>query len=311
MELKLSDEDKKGGTSGGLRLSGAGGSVNEPKASYEGDNPWDFDKPDEPIRTRSITNSAPDISTSVGKRAGDQPIILKISQVIMYVLFVLDIASFLWICSQDLSMIYVNLQKFQVLYSITEIYLIVDLVLVSVLYEFKLSLIFFALILGFLYPKKRNDHVSGSGGFAGLLGVAYFLVAMICMSYVMRAVGKYGTIITQDDATRAAAMEVLGQITDRGVSYEDVILGNCRLAEAYLETTGSQTVLVLSGYGDVYLDDSGAAFVQTIDSKNVETHVAFIKTSTGGQYKLAMVELNGVQLDLQQTSAYWDAIQGN
>lgn len=310
MELKLSDEDKKEGTGGGLRLSGAAGSNNSPTESNGGeDNPWDFNKPDEPIRTRSITSSTPDSSINVGKRAGDQPIILKISQVIMYVLFVLDIASFLWICSQDLSMIYVNLQKFQVLYSITEIYLIVDLVLVSVLYEFKLSLIFFALILGFLYPKKRNDHVSGSGGFAGLLGVVYFLVAMICMSYVMRAVGKYGRIITKDDATRTAALEVLGQITDQGVSYEDVILGNCRLAEAYLETSGSQTVLVLSGYGDVYLDDRDDAFVQTIDSKNVETHMAFIKT--GGQYKLALVELNGVQLDSSRTAAYWKAIQSD
>lgn len=309
MELKLSDEDKNEEASGGLRLSGAAGSDNEPKESHGSDNPWDFDKPDEPLVTKSITSSAPDSSINIGNRAGDQPIVLKISQVIMYVLFVLDIVSFLWICSQDLSMIYVNLQKFQVLYSITEIYLIVDLILVSVLYEFKASLIFFALILGFLYPKKRNDHVSGSGGFAGLLGVAYFLVAMICISYVMRAVGKYGTIITQDDATRTAAMETLKQTTDQGVSYEDVILGNCRLAEAYLETTGSQTVLVLSGYGDVYLDDSGAAFVQTIDSKSVETHMAFIKT--GGQYKLALVELNGVQLDSARTAAYWDAIQSN
>lgn len=303
-----SNQTESGQTGSGLRLAGAGDSDDTPKtANKKSDNPWDFDRSEEHIRTTSIASTAPDTAVYSKGRTDDVPVVLKLSQVVLYILFILDIASLAWVCSQDMTMIYANLMKFQMLYSITEIAIIVDLVLVSVMYEFKASLIFFAVVLGFLYPKKRNDHVNGDGGYGGLLGWVYFLAVLICITVTVIAVGKYGNIITMDDDARATVMEVLNQTTDEGVSYGDIIMTNCKLMDAHVETTGSETVVVLYTLGSIYMENN--AFVQQY-TKSVDTYLAFMKTSPQGKYELAYVELNNVQLNSFGATSYWKVIQG-
>ena len=287
----------------GLNLTGE--ESQEPKEDKLEMNPWDVE---EPIVVSSIPTTVGDGENTKRHTDGNE-MALKISQIIMYVLMVLCIVSIVWLSTQPVVNLYVNLLKFQWLYSLLSLVMLIDLVLVCVLWGRKISLILVAIFFAFWYPKKRNDHVNGYGGIGGILGISYLIASIVLCGIVFKGFSRYGAIIVEEDeATRIEAAAMLDQITENGVAMGDVISDNMIIAEARVEEQKGKTVVVLCGAGNIYIEDD--VFMLGTE-KNVATQMAFVKNSSTGEYEIAAAALNDTTLSQYGATSYWELLKEN
>lgn len=303
MELKLTDEEKKQETGSGLKLSGTSG-VETKKEDFQEANPWDFDKTQEPVVISSVSTTK-NTGSVHGNDASGENIVLTIGKYAVYLSFILNFAAYAWICTQNHSEVFVNALKFQGLFGLCSIIVILDAILVNILYERKISLIVWALIFPIVYPMQRNKHVSGSSG----MGTACFLVSIIAglgmFGFIMKTWSEYGSIIMiMDNETRAEAAAVMDQTTTDGQRIGDKIMRKVSVEDALVQKQGNTTVVALAGYGSVTID--GDVFMDTGNS-NIETQMAFVKQNNG-TYELRAVIVNGVELTSYGAQSYWNSV---
>lgn len=313
MELRFADDEGNNESERGLRLSEEiqnGNSLNlsekqNNQGGAERNNPWDRIEPLEPIVVSTIA-AKPGTSEYQGSKSNRNDIILKISQIIMYVLFIAVIASMAWISTQPLSLIYINTQRIQGLLTLCWLVVIVDVILVNVLYDRKISLLLIVFFLAFLYPKKRNEHVNGSGGMGTVISLAYLIAMLVMFGCLYKGISFYGGILKADDATRVAAVAVMDQMSENGQSVGDIITDNMYIAQAAVQEQGGKKIVVFSGEGQIYMQDG--VFVQSTQ-KNIDTQIAFVKNINSNEYEIAAVLLNGTALTQFGAASYWHVLQ--
>jgi len=303
VELKLANDEGNDKQTGGLRLSGEK-ERKEMGVLQEQENPWDFDKPEEPIITRSVSSGVTAGSSSHSSFLGDVHIVVKLGRIVVYVSILFMIISAIWVATQPKIDSYVNLLKFSPFYSLCEFLLILDAILVNVLYERKISLIFWAWLFGFIYPIKRDKHVNGGSLWSGLLCVGMLLACVALVANFMTALTDYGQVVmNEDEAVRTAVVAFMEHpVTEGGENFGSKLKKNFQIQNIDVETQGTQMVVVVQGNGQYGANTDG--FIDYM-SKTVATQLAFVRDASGN-YKLGGVVLGNVQLSNQNANYYWN-----
>lgn len=305
MELKLTNDEENDKKTGGLRLPGASEQQGM-GIQQEQENPWDFDKPEEPIITRSISDGVTAGSNLYSSSVGDVHIVVKLGRIIVYACMLFMIISMIWVGTQPKINSYSNFMKFSPFYSVCEGLLVMDAILVNVLYERKISLVVWAWLLGFAYPIRRDKHVNGGSMWGGLTCVGLLMATVAFMANFMVAFTDYGaTIMNEDEAIRTAVVAFMEHtVSDGGENFGSKLKRNLQIQNVDVETQGNQSVVVVQGNGQY-----GANTDSFIDytSKTVATQLAFVKDSSGN-YKLGAVMLGNIQLSNQNVNYYWNTL---
>lgn len=302
MALKLANDEAQKETSGGINLSD--GNNNQPITEKKNEDPWDFGVEDKPFVVSS-SSSAISVETKEEVRSEKAETALKIGKILIYISIVVQIASMIWITSQEPVDVYVNMLKFQAIFGLAELICIVDAILINVLYTKKISLIFIAWLLPFLYPFKRNKFIDGSGGFGTVCCWSSLVASFILIGFITKAVFTYGGLITTfDKETKTAAIELFNQKTEDGRLYEDLITEKIFIEAVEFEKMDGMEVFGFVGYGTVKLE--GEVFLDT-RNKNVETQLVFIK-GDNGKYKLEYVKLGDKELSEYGAVQYWHTV---
>lgn len=296
MALKLAGDDNNNQGSDGLRLSG--GNDNGTESVEQQSNPWDFDEPLEPIKISSTREVSPDEGT-FSSRNGNP--VLKVTKILVYLAVIAEIAGIVWACTSDLKLFANNLMGMRAITSLVGFICIVDAILVNVLYEKKISLIIWAIFFAFLYPLKRNQHVTGNGGFGGMLSGLYIISFVVCIGITFNYVANFGnTYKIRDEATRNTILDFMDQRLDNGERYGKKLMSNYLVEDIGIDTSTGTTVIYVIGDGTVYLDAD--VFVET-SSKTIPTQLGFTKGSDG-RYTLAAVILQDTQVNPRSVNYY-------
>lgn len=305
MELKLANDEKNDKQTGGLHLSGAeeGKGTGDLK---EQENPWDFDKPEEPIVTRSIRSSVTADSSLHGSLTGDVHIVVKLGQIIIYVCMLLMMISIIWIVTQPKIDIYMNLRKVSPLFSFCGFLLVADSILVNVLYERKISLILWAWMLMIVYPMKRDKHVNGGSSWGGLACVGMLIAYVALVANIMTAFTAYGkAVMNEDETVRTEIVTFMEHpVADGGENFGSKLKKNLLIQNVDVATQGNQMIVVVEGNGQYGADKD--AFLDYM-SKTVATQLAFVKDASGN-YQLGAVVLGNVTLSNRNADYYWNTI---
>lgn len=276
------------------------------------DDPWEHEGTK---RTRSISDTM-DTSTSnvsdvvvSGNTAGDKNTIVTISGIVLYALFALAVAALAWMSVMESPVnIHDNIKKVQPLFSFLSIYVIIDAIIVFVLNEKRISLIVFAVVLQPFYPIKRNKVVNGSGGIGALVTLAYFIGLIALMGSLYKGFSTYGSIIViEDPSVRRSAVAMLDQPMDNGVTYGQLINEYMIIDDAAIEEKNDQTLIALTGKGNVSLRDDG---IYEVGTYNVDTALVFSK-DLSGNYNIVSVQLGNKKLTGAGAQGYWNAIKTN
>lgn len=303
MELRFADDEKKENSESGLKLS----ETNHQQMEKEDNgipNPWDFNVESEPVVISSISSTT-ETNTVGTKDQEGRELVLKIGMILVYVCFILNIASAAWICTQETSKLMENALKFQGLYTATTLICIVDAILVNILYERKISLIFLAWLLGFLYPVIRNKHVNGRSGMGGWCCFGTLIASLALVVYIFKGFSMYGNILViTDEETRTQAIALMDQTMEDGRRLGDKIMKNVHVEVAVIQKEGTYTCVGLLGEGRVKID--GDAFMDT-GTASVETQLAFVKEGNG-KYQLQAVVLDGTEMTSYGAKSYWNSV---
>lgn len=284
----------------GLKLANTGETEeNTAKAAAEGGNPWDFDTPERPLKTMSVTNI--ESYDTVKKQDNNTPI-LVLGEIIAYLVIICDICAIVWALLQPRVSILSNMQKIQGIFSAATIILIIEAILVNVFYKKKISLIFTAGFIGVLYPWFRNKHVKGSAGFGPIILVAYLAVFAAYMAAAMSAFQQYGDVLKiSDEALRNKVVTVLEQPDETGSTMGKRI-GNC-MAIKTVQEDGDK--IAFWGMGSYYIDKGQGALVETMDA-SVATQMLLVLKD--GKYQLDKVYLDGEALEGEYYNFYWQHV---
>lgn len=305
MELKLANDEKPDKQTGGLRLSGEP-EQQETESQGNQENPWDFDRPEEPAVTRSISNTGVYDSSSYRSTVSDVHIVVKLGRIIIYGCMLFSIITMIWSLTQPKMDIFFNFMKFGVFYSFMEPVFIVDAILVNVLYGRKISLVLWAWLFGAVYPMKRDKHVNGGSPWGGLVFIAMLLTGAAWVASLMTAFTTYGaTILNEDAAVRTAVVEFMDSpATDDGENFSLRLKKNLEIQNIDVETEGNQSMVIVQGNGRYGADTNG--FID-YTNKTVATQLAFVKDSSG-TYKLSAVVLGNTRLSNSYTEYYWNVL---
>lgn len=303
MELRFADDEKKENSESGLKLS----ETNHQQMEKEDNgvpNPWDFNVESEPVVISSISSTT-ETNTVGTKDQEGRELVLKIGMIVVYVCFILNIASAAWICTQETSKLMENVLKFQGLYTATTLICIVDAILVNILYERKVSLVFVAWLLGFLYPVIRNKHVNGRSGMGGWCCFGTLIAGVVLTVYLFKGLSMYGSILViMDEETRTQAVALMDQTMEDGRRLGDKIMKNVYVEGAAMEKEGAYTFVGLVGEGSVKID--GDVFMD-MGTGSVETRLGFVKEGNG-KYELQAVVLDGTEMTSYGAKSYWNSV---
>lgn len=302
MALKLANTEENNKDEGGLRLSG-GQEKPGTDTQTEQANPWDFDRPEESLKTRSVSSTAPDSSTYKSSAYQIHPVV-KIGRIVVYVDMLFMIIAMASIGAQPKLDIYLSIIKLSPIFSVCELLLIVDAVLVNVLYEKKISLIFWAWLLAFVYPLKRDKHVNGGSSWGGLICIGIIMASVFLASNMVVASLTYGlAIVNVDEAERAEIKEFVEYTAAEGEdSFGERLKRNFTVENIVVEKQGNQTIMVFQGIGRYSVNEN--AFLDH-GNNSVETQLAFVKDSSG-DYQLGAVLFGDVQLSEYYMQHYWE-----
>lgn len=302
MELRLADEEKKEST-GGLKLSGKENEIDS-NHGVNSTNPWDFDLDSRPVRSTSVSttmNAKEQISST-----RDNNIVLVITQIILYLLFALEVIVVIWCCVENKADIYVNLVKKQWIFTVCSGFCLVDAILVNILYERRISLIIWAFLLPFVYPSRRSNHINGSGGIGTIICVAMLVCYFALFGTLFSAMTAYGNLIyIADDTTRNTVTGMLDQTGEDGKTLGSRLKQNMDIESAEIQTSGSSTGIVIVGSGKHYVDNAGNLIEMDVNS--IPTQLLFVKNSKG-TYQLSDVVLNSTRLGSQYREFYNNSV---
>lgn len=305
MELKLTNDENTDKKTGGLRLSGET-EQQEIGNQQNQENPWDFGRPEEPVVTRSISNTGFYDSSSYKSKVNDIHIVVKIGRIAVYACMLLMIIAMVWVVTQPKIDIFFNFMKFAPLFSLCGVILIVDAILVNVLYGRKISLALWAWLFYPVYPLKRDKHVNGASSWGGLVCIATLIVLVAWGANYVAAVMNYGvTIVNRDKAVRdivAAFMD--SPVPDEGENYGSKLSKNFVIQNVDVQTEGNQSMIIVQANGQ-YGKDADSFIDYT--NKTAATQLAFVKDSSEN-YRLGAVILGKTQLSSYHTEYYWNVL---
>lgn len=305
MELKLANDEEKDKPSGGLRLSGAV-EEQEPGLQKTEDDPWDFGKQEKPFTTRSISSTAVEYSDMYSHSGNAIHILVKLGRIAVYIAILLSDIAAIWVLMQPKVDMFYNAMKIGPLNSIIQLLLIVDAVLVNVLYKKKISLVFWAWLLGFVYPIKRDNHVNGGSAWGGIICFVTLSVGIAFGVGIYTSLMSYGEVVQNEDAAVrteiAAFMEQ--PVADGGETYGEKLKRNFFIQDAIVETQGSKSVLMIGMKGQYGVTSDN--FIDYTD-KTVPTQLTFVRDSSGN-YQLAGVILDNTRLADAYTNYYWNSL---
>lgn len=232
--------------------------------------------------------------------------VVPISCIILYLLYVTTAGAIMWIAAQDSIMLIDNIRKFSPLFSLMNLYIIIDAFIVFFLYEKRASLLVFAFLLGNFYPIKRSQVIHGSGGNGTLICVFYLITVLGLGLTGFKASMTYGGLLVADSSVRQEAVAMFEQIDSTGQTYGDILQNNLTIAKAGTETQNGNTYFVLTGYGDLSINDEGTFIV---GMRTMQTILVFVKDSKNNSYSLVMATLNGKTLTDYRVDQYWSLLQ--
>ena len=305
MELKLVDDDEK--------------KTQEP-VKEPGTNPWDspkgnsrqYNNPDMGLDREPIQIANPvivdDTMTGRGGSIQGDNVLLMISGIIVYCLFIIAIGSMIWFTKQDVIMAYDNLNKIQSIFFMLELFVIIDAFIVFFTYEKKVSLLVFAFLLNSFYLLKRSKVVSSLGGISGIITLGYFIGIISLFVYLFNGFSTYGNILTADTAVRQESKILLNQTTENGKTYSSVMKKYLEIKNAALQEQDGITYFVIAGYGSLTIDESNT---YTVGAKTVPTTLIFGKDLGSGQYKICAAEVGNKQLTDFGAVSYWKILEEN
>lgn len=302
MELRLANDEKKE-EGGGLKLAGMepANSLNNPAKE---DNPWDFDKPTGAVQSVSISESAPyqsDMSVHQGENT-----VVKVSGIIMYLAFIGKIVILALLCMGPKIDIYANIFRYTFILGICEYIPFVDAIIVNALYEKKISLYFFAWLLPFFYPGKRDRHVNG-GGIGTLLGIGSLIAVIAVFGNMISAMFTYGakTMVEADKETRTEVAAMLDYPTANGNTLGETLRSSFMIAEATVEEQGGKKIIALLGNGSCMLNSDNT---YTMTNKNTPTLLLYEKNTATNTYELKGVTTGNMQLNSPYIKWYQNEI---
>ncbi len=229
---------------------------------------------------------------------------LKVSEYIMYAIFVLVVVFLAVSCIRPGVDILVSLHNLPVFLIILEAYIIFDAILAYNLGEKKISLFMFAIFLGALYPICRNRILAGNG-----IGIAVSVLTVIAFIMVGvnagRAYNSYGqALFLESEHTRHEIVSLYDQTLDNGQHIGLKLRRRFTLSEAEATMDKSGSMLVLTGTGTIFVDNLGAT-----NEDNVPTVLTFVKEAGSNKYELKNVNLKGEDLDGNSMIKYWTTIE--
>ncbi len=302
MELRLANDEKKE-EGGGLKLAGveSANSLNNPAKE---ENPWDFDKQAGAVQSMSISESAPyqsDMSVHQGEST-----VVKVSGIIMYLSFIGEIVIIALLCMGHKIDIYADMFRYKFILRFFQIIPFVDAIIVNALYEKKISLIFLAGFLTFLYPGKRDRHVNG-GGFGTLLGIASLIAVIAVLGNLISAMLTYGvkTVRISDKETRTEVAAMLDYPTANGNTFGETLRSSFMIAEATVEEQGGKKIIALLGNGSCMLNSDNT---YTMTNKNTPTLLLYEKDTATNTYELKGVTTGNMQLNSPYIKWYQNEI---
>ena len=305
MELKLANEEKPDKQAGGLRLSGEL-EQQEMGRQKNQENPWDFGRPEEPVVTRSISNTGVYDRSSYRSTVSNIHIVVKLGRIAVYVCMLLMIIAMIWCVTQPRIDIFFNFMKFAGFFTFCGVVFVVDAILVNVLYERKISLVLLAWLFYPVYPLKRDKHVNGASPWGGWVCIATLIVLVAWVVNYVAAFTNYGAaILNGDKAVRNAVAAFMDSpVPDSEENYSSRLGKNFVIQNVDVETEGNQSVIIVQANGQ-YGKDTDSFIDYT--SKTVPTQLAFVKDSSGN-YRLGAVILGETQLSNYHIEYYWNVL---
>ncbi|MDO5155410.1 MAG: hypothetical protein Q4D51_05545 [Eubacteriales bacterium] len=307
MELKLSNQEENENKSGGLKLSG-GSDFSQTNVKKEKDNPWDFQKENDVIEVKSISNTAMseiNAHTNTYQSANDDThIVVKIGKIVVYACMIFMIGSMIWICNQPQVDMYQCLMNLSPMYSVCELAFIIDAVMVNVLYDKKISLIIWSIVFPFIYPMKRDKHVD-RGGAIGVVGLlAYLAVVVALVSNVMTSLTKYGTLVMNPNqeirSTAVAFLDTMQKSGDR--TFGNKLQSNLTIEDIQVEIKGSTTTIMVIGMGRYEVRTDG---IMDYVTNKVPTELVFQKDGNSN-YHIVGAVTNNTTLSNSNVEAFWN-----
>ncbi len=279
-------------------------------------NPWDppagdYGQPDDwnmKLDMEPLPVSKSVLADELQARGNGHDLIIVISGIIVYCLYIALIGSIIWLTKQDVVMVYENIEKIKSIPSIMVLYTIIDAFLVYFLYEKRASLFVFAFLLSPFYPMRRNKVIHGSSGIGAFVTLGYFASFVAMFVFLYNGFSTYGNILKADNNVKQESRMLLDQTTENGKTYSSVINNYLTIGNAELEEQGGKTYLAIAGAGSISLEDSST---YTVGAKNVPTTLVFIKDTASGQYKICAAVLGDKQLTEYGAVSYWKMIENN
>ncbi len=302
MNLRFSEdetiESDNGMSFDGLKL--AGGSSNNISENLN-DNPWDFNATEKIMESPTISQAI--VHETISESKNDENTkILTISMYICYAVFALQIASMIWIVTQPSIDLYYNLQKLQGLFSLVELIVLIDVIIVQICYKKKISFFFLWLFALTFYPWRRGKYVR-EGETIGILCTVFSTIAIIVLlGNTVVAFKQYGTALVEDDVTRQEVRLLMDQVDENGNRYGDMISRNVIIGGVVYKKVNGVDAIGIVAWGKVSCEND--LFINNM-KYSVDTSLGFVK-GENGLYKLEIVELGGKELSEYGSGLYWD-----
>lgn len=311
MALKLAGQDDD--SSSKVNHDGSNGN------NIPGANPWDAPKDNlnlEPIDTSKKVNNPWDngparesksisqgyydsvSSSDTTSASNGDSIVVKISGVLVFALFIISSAAIFWASSGKSIHVISKVMKYKTLFSSISVFAIIDAFIVFFLFEKRISLIIFSFMLQPFYPMKRNKVVNGSAGIGIIVTILYILAMSALITKAFKAGYNYGNIpFLDDEAVRTEVAEIFDEPMQTGSTYGTYITRYFSPETAQISGSGQNAKLIIEGDGYVALD--GNTFVTGGSYTN--TVLVFAKNSSGNYYlsgaRLGNIDLTGQYLD--------------
>lgn len=307
MKLKLADEENANVETPKFHFADEPEEKNtEPDTFKSNDppvtkNPWDFKSENEPI----VISSTNGPLIFEDENAIEENAVLKISKIVLYITIAATICFYLFLATGNSADIVSKMYKWNMVPSFCNLIILIDAILVSVLYEKKVSLVIWAWFLPFLHPAKRNRHMKGYVGYAGWISFALGAACAAVIGVMLNGFFTYGQVaLIEDDTIRHAAISVMEQPITPDVTLGDKLTTNAYILDVEAQNQSNMEVVVFSVLGSTYIENN--TFMLT-GQQNIPTQLTFIKKSGASTYELNSVQLNNTKL----SSYYLDYYKEN
>ena len=236
--------------------------------------------------------------------------ILKISEIIMYVLIVFMIAFFFKVNTCDKIDLYFELPKIKTPVIIVIAYFVIDSILVFVLEKKNIGLFLFATVLFFVYPIYRARVVDGRVGLGVLFSIFTLMGFIVLFISAGQTNTRYGVVFkTEDDFTRHTAYELMEQTGDNSQAIGPYLQKKLDISGVEASQEKDKIIVTFSGKGTINFNTTGLSTDKPLNTKVVFEKKLNSKKAKG--FEIKEVYLEDGELTKSQVQEYWNIIESN